>query len=166
MIWLSFLRYQLLLLQWLYWFSFWNRSVSLMIRTYILKIRIMSLLMSFRSWLFLWSWFWWSSYMFWMDILLSVFFIWRNWRKRCSRGLVITGISWSYCAMLLLFWLIFVCYGLSLFLLIFMFDNNFDLLFWRHTKYFPFNLFSWAWLFLIIDWLSLVTQITIVLNLL
>ena len=130
---LGLIRYQLLLFQWLHWFSFWNWGVPLVTRTYILKIWIMSLLMCFWSRLFLGSWLWWSSNMFWIDIFLSIFFIWRNRRKRCPRRLLITRISRSYGTMLPLFRLIFIYNGLSLFRLVFMFDNNLDLLFRRHT---------------------------------
>ena len=133
LIWLGLIWDQLLLFQRFHWFSFWNWYVSLVTRTHILKIWIMSLLMCFGSRLFLGSRLRWSSNMFWMNIFLSVFFIWRNWRKWCSRWLLITRIPWSYGAMLPLFRLIFIYYGLSLFLLIFMFDNNLDLVFWRHA---------------------------------
>ena len=122
--------------------------------------------MSFRSRLFLWSWLWWGSDMFWMNVLLSVLLIWWYWRKRCPWRLLIARISRSYRAVLLLFWLIFVHYSLSLFLLILMFDNNLNLLFWGHAKYFPFSLFSLAGLFGVINRLPLIAQITIVLNLL
>ena len=124
------------------------------------------MLRSFRGRLFLWSRFWRRPDMLWMNIFLSIFFIWWYWRKWCSRRLLIAWISRSNCAVLFLFWPIFINYCLCLFLLILVFDNNLDLLFWRNTKSFSFNFFPLTWLFRIINWLSFIAQITIVLHLL
>ena len=139
--------------QWLNWLTLlWLWNSSLMAWTYILQIRIMVVLRSLGSRFFPRSRFWRGSHMLWTNIFLSIFFIWRNWGIWTSWG-ILTWIPGSYRMMMFLFLIFIINYCLCLFLLIFMFENYFEIFFWWSTKSPPFFLFSCARLLRIMDWL-------------